>query len=131
MTFAVSQRESASGVRVSPPSGAAPRSLPSHPSRLSRSTGSGSPSSDTEPPLGVCFTYSMYMFQRYLLISSHRLLPLLCPKCLFLLCCPASWIISTIFLDSTRACQVTLVVSHCSPMDCSLPGSSVHEILQA
>ena len=28
-------------------------------------------------------------------------------------------------------CSVTSVVSLCNPMDCSLPGSSVHGILQA
>ena len=28
-------------------------------------------------------------------------------------------------------CVSCLVVSHCDPMDCSLPGSSVHGILQA
>ena len=30
-----------------------------------------------------------------------------------------------------RACKVTSVVSHCDPMNCCLPGSPVHGILQA
>ena len=30
-----------------------------------------------------------------------------------------------------HACSVALVMSLCDPMDCSLPGSSAHEILQA
>ena len=46
----------------------------------------------------------MYMFQCYCLKSSQSLLPLLCSKIyslyLCLLCCPASRIIGTIFLDS-------------------------------
>ena len=46
------------------------------------------------------------MFQCYSLISSHTLLPLLCPKCLCLLCCPASRVMSTIFLDSISSVQL-------------------------
>ena len=46
----------------------------------------------------------MYMFQCYSLPSPHPLFPPLCPKvcssCLHFLCCSASRIISTIFLDS-------------------------------
>ena len=42
----------------------------------------------------------MYVFQCSSLISFHFLLPLLCPKCLCLLCCLESRSISTIFLDS-------------------------------
>ena len=35
------------------------------------------------------------------------------------------------FIQDFRMCQITSVVSLCDPMGCSLPGSSVHGILQA
>ena len=36
-----------------------------------------------------------------------------------------------IYDSCVRACQVTSVMSDCDSMDCGLPGSSVHEVLQA
>ena len=44
------------------------------------------------------------MFQCYFPESSTPLLPLLCPKCLCLLCYPARRLFSTIFLDSIYIC---------------------------
>ena len=46
----------------------------------------------------------MYMFQCYFPKSSTPLLPLPCPKCPCVLCCPARRIFSTIFLDSIYIC---------------------------
>ena len=38
----------------------------------------------------------------------------------------------TLYRNCTPACKVTSVLSYClRPMECSTPGSSVHEILQA
>ena len=36
-----------------------------------------------------------------------------------------------IYDSCVRACQVASVMSDCGSMDCGLPGSTVHEILQA
>ena len=58
----------------------------------------------------------MCMFQYYSLKSSHPLrLPLspkVCSLCLFLLCCPACWIIGTIFLNSIYMCLHIQYLSH-------------------
>ena len=109
MVSAIHQCELAIGVHMSPPSST---SLPPH-----------------LPPLGchrVPALHSlhhtanshwlstshmvMYMFQCYSLTSSHRLLtplyPKVCSLCLCLLCCPASRIISIVFLDSMCAQSV-------------------------
>ena len=54
----------------------------------------------------------VYMFRCYSLKSSHSLPPLLWPKvcslCLHLFCCPASRMISTIFLDSIYMCYYVM-----------------------
>ena len=80
----------------------------------------------------------MYMFQCYSLKSSHPLLlslnPKVCSLSLCLLCCPAHRIIGTIFLDSittTTTKSLQSCPTLCDPMDCSLPGFSIHGILQA
>ena len=79
----------------------------------------------------------MYMFRCYSLTSSHPLLlslnPKVCSLSLCLLCCPAHRIIGTIFLDSITTTTKSLQSCQtlCDPMDCSLPGFSVHGILQA
>ena len=78
----------------------------------------------------------IYMFQCYSLISSHpRLLlhsPKVCSLHLCLFCCLAYRIV-TVFLKSigqeSEVSQSCLTL--CDPMDCSLPGSSVHGIFQA
>ena len=99
MVSAIHQQESAIGTQTFPPS-----HLPPHPTPLG---------CHRAPTLGsVCHTANshwlsflhlvMYMFQCYSLESSHPLLP---PNCVqksvlyvCLLCCPASRVISTIFL---------------------------------
>ena len=57
----------------------------------------------------------MYMFQCYSLISSHPLLPSLCPKvcplCLHLFCSSANRMRSIIFLDSIHMYQYTIFLS--------------------
>ena len=95
------QHKSALGIHMSPPSGALlPLPASSNPSGLSQSTGFGLPGLYMESTLATNFTYGNVMFQCYSPKSSHRLIPSLCPKCLCPLCCPASRIINTIFLDS-------------------------------
>ena len=81
-----------------------PPPSPPYPSKLSQSTGFGFPDSYIKLPLALCFTYGMYMFQRYWLRSSHSPLLPVCPKvwslCLCLLCCPLGRITITMFLES-------------------------------
>ena len=72
--------------------------------------------------------YSLHLFHTFL--SSHPLLFLLCPQiCSLHLClsfCPANRFNSTIFLDSI--CLVAQsCLTPCDSMDCSPPGSSIHE----
>jgi len=64
--------------------------------------GGDTPETDegSELPLAIYFTYGDTCVS---MLFSHIIpphLPSLCPKCLCLLCCPASRIISAIFLDS-------------------------------
>ena len=77
-----------------------PPSSPSHPSRLSQSTGFRFPAEYVELPLAVSFTYGNACVSMLFPLSSHPLRPPLCSKCLCLLCRPASRITITIFLDS-------------------------------
>ena len=78
----------------------------------------------------------IYMFQCYSLKSSHPHLlphsPKVCSLHLCLFCCLAYRIV-TVFLKSigkeSEVSQSCLTL--CDPMDCSLPGSSVHGIFQA
>ena len=78
----------------------------------------------------------IYMFQHYSLKSSHPPLvphsPKVCSLHLCLFCCLAYRIV-TVFLKSigkeSEVSQSCLTL--CDPMDCSLPGSSVHGIFQA
>ena len=77
-----------------------PPPTPSHPSKLSQSTGFEIPLSYNKFPLAVLHMV-MYMFQCCSLNSSHPLLPKVClgvcSLCLHLHCCPANRLISAIF----------------------------------
>ena len=108
MVFAICQHESATGIHVSPH--AEPLShLPPHPIPL------GCPRA---PDLGALLHalklywsfilhVVMYLLQWCSLKPSHPCLLLLSPKSalhMCLLCCPACWIIGTVFLNSIYVC---------------------------
>ena len=102
MVFATHQHESALGVHTYVLSLLNPHfHLPLHPTppscRIALALGSLSHISNSP---AIYFTYGNKYISMYSLISSHPLLPALCPKCLCLLRHPASRIVSTIFLDS-------------------------------
>ena len=103
------QHESAISVYMSPslwPS--VPLSSPSHPSRLSESTGLSSLGHAAKSHWLSILHMVVYMFPCNSPYLSHPLLPILCPhicsQYLNLHCCPANRLISTIFLDSTYIC---------------------------
>ena len=101
---ATHQHESAIGTHMSFPLWASfPFPIPSHPPRLSQSTGLSSLCHTAHSCLLSVLHMVVYMFAYYSLSSSHPLLPPLCPQvcfvCLHLHCCPANRFISTIFLD--------------------------------
>ena len=76
MVFAEHQHESAVGIHMSPPSWTyLPPPSPSHPSRLSQSTGFGIPMSYSKFPLAISFTYGNVCVSVLFSQSSHPLLP--------------------------------------------------------
>ena len=106
MVFAIHQHESAAGIYVFPPFWPPPTS------RLSQSTGFPCPVSCIELALVIYFTYgnvcvSMLFLQ---MLFSHPCLLLLSSKVcllhLYLPCCPACRIVSTVFLNSIRSDQL-------------------------
>ena len=72
--------------------------------RLSQSSGFGSPVTCSKFPLAIYFTYdNVYvsmLLSQIIPPSPSLLCSKICSWCLHLLCCPASRIISIIFLDS-------------------------------
>ena len=77
----------------------------------------------------------LYIYQCYFLNLSYTLLPPLCPPdCslhLHLHFFFVNMFISTVFLDSMLVlCHFSHIQDSLRPMDCSLPGSSVHVISQ-
>ena len=106
LASATHQHESAIGIHMSPPSWTLllPSPIPSHPSRLSQSTGLSSLCHIENSHSLSILHMVMSMFPCYSLNLSHSLLPPLCPQVcslyLRLHCCPANRFISTIFLDS-------------------------------
>ena len=82
IVFAIHQYESAIGIHLSPLSCTPlPSPSPSHPSRLSQSTGFGCSASYVKLPMAIYFNMVMYIFQCYSLkSSSHPLLLPLGPK---------------------------------------------------
>ena len=128
-----------------------PTHLPSYvPSKFSQSTGFGLPATYSKFPLAMSILHMvMYMFQYCSLKSSFLLPPPLCPKV-----CPfwvyLSWLLLlgrktprfsrktlqdcktfTYWWRAFRVCRVASVMSNSDLTDHSLPGSSVHGILQA
>ena len=83
---------------------------PSHPCRLSQSTGLSSPCHSKSPlagcfPYGVCVSMPLSSFVLSLCSSSPSFpppCPHICSLCLHLHCCPANRCIRTIFLESIR-----------------------------
>ena len=92
-----------------------PISHPSHPSRLSQSTGLSSLCHTANSHLLSILQIVMYMFSSYSLSSFDPLLRLLCPQvcslCLHLHCCPANRFIRTIFLDSKHVLIYNICLS--------------------
>ena len=99
-------------------------SLPSHSSRLSKSTRFELPVSYSKFPPGTYFTYSN-VYLSILIYLFHPLLPLLYPQVCSLglhpHCCPANRFFSTIFLDSIHCCLFAVMLILCNSMDCSRP----------
>ena len=93
---------------MSPPSWSRfPSAAPSHPSRLSQSTGLRSWCHTANSHLLSILHMVVYMFPCYSVRPSHPLLPLLRLQiCSY--CFPESKIISTIFLDSIRMHNYTI-----------------------
>ena len=84
---------------------------PSHPCRLSQSTGLSSPCHNKSPlagcfPYGVCVSPCHSLHSSSLSVRPSLSFPLPCPHicslCLHLHCCPANRCIRTIFLESIR-----------------------------
>ena len=88
----------------------------SHSSRLSWSTGCGSPASYIKLPLAVCFTYAnVYISMLFSQIippspPTESKSPKVSSLDLCLLRCPECRIIGTVFLDSVYMCQYTIFV---------------------
>ena len=82
---------------------------PLHPSRLSQSTGFGFPVSYSKFPLAFDFAYGIayvsLLLPQIIPPCPSPLCPKVCSLSLSLLCCPASRIISTVFLDSISSVQ--------------------------
>ena len=154
VVFAIHWHESATGVHVSPIPNPLPP--PSHPIPLG--CPSAPALSALFHALNLDWSsisrMVIYMFQCYSLKSSHPcLLPQSLKICSLYLClfwCLIYKVIVIIFLNSVYLCKYTvllflfltyftpyvcvccLVMSNSlQPMDCSLPGSSIHGILQA
>ena len=67
-----------------------------------------------------------------LVYSSFSVILLLIPSSIFFIAFTVLFIIVCLFFSSCCCCLVTkLCLIICNPMDCSLPGSSGHEISQA
>ena len=125
---------------MSPPSTTSlPPPTPSTPPGCHRALG-WAPLSYSKFPLAILHMV-VYMFPCHSHNSSHPLLPTLCPKfcslCLYLHCSSANRFSSTISCMCVCVCVCVCVLvtqlclTLCIPVDCILPGSSVHGILQA
>ena len=105
MISTIHRHELAVGIHMSHPSCTLlPPLSPLHPSRLSQSTSFGFPYNTANSHWFSVLGMVMCIFQCFSLKSFHPLLPPwrleICSLCLYLLCCLASRVINTIFLDS-------------------------------
>ena len=110
MVSAMNQCEWAIGIHLSPPSWTSLLPLsPFHPSRLSQSAGFGFPVSYSKFPLAIYFAYGIayvsMLLSQIIPPCPSPLCPKVCSLSRSLLCCPASRIISTVFLDSISSVQ--------------------------
>ena len=133
LLLAIQQHESAIRIHMSSPSLA---SLPT-PSPGCHRAWAEIPVLYNNFPLAICFTYgNTYVF----MLLSPFVPPSLSPTmstslslCLHFCCCPANRFSNTICLDSmtVKSEVAQSCPTLCDPMGCSLPGSSVHGIIQA
>ena len=125
--------ESTIGIHISPPSWTTPPPhTPSHPSRLSLSTGFELSASYRKFPPAISFTNDTCMFQCYSFKLSCPLLPSLCLY-LFSMPAPPSLLYKKAHQYHLSRLHVCLLscFSHvrlCKPKNHSLPGSSVRGI---
>ena len=105
----------------------------SHPSRWSQSTQLGSQCYTVTSHQLSILNMVVYICRWYFLCSFHSFFPPQCPQVhvlyLHLYPFPVNRFLNTIFLDSMCVSHSVLSELH-DPMDCSLPGCSVHGIRQ-